>query len=86
MKAGTRVLRQPLHGGEDVKFHHSETLVAWHLGTPWSSKNKVVSRRVKNNRFELNLTEAFDLDTTNSAVYNIPQSGWSAQFQRLFFE
>ncbi|WP_448218444.1 hypothetical protein [Endozoicomonas sp. 2B-B] len=80
------LLSHPDTGKQILIFHHGETLVAWHLGTPLSSKNKVVSRRVKNNPFELNLTEAFDLDTTNSAVYNIPQSGWSAQFQRLFFK
>ncbi|WOG28688.1 hypothetical protein [Endozoicomonas sp. 8E] len=59
------LLSHPDTGKQILIFHHGETLVAWNLGSLWSSENKVVSIRAKNNRFKLNLTEAFDLDTTN---------------------
>ncbi|WP_257274755.1 MULTISPECIES: hypothetical protein [unclassified Endozoicomonas] len=59
------LLSHPETGRQILIFHHGETVVAWYLGVPWLSKNKVVSRRAKNNRFELNLTKAFDLETTS---------------------
>ncbi|WP_257253729.1 hypothetical protein [Endozoicomonas sp. SESOKO3] len=58
------LLSHPDTGKQILIFHHGETLVAWSLGTSWSSKNKVVSRRAKNNQFELNLIEAFEFGAT----------------------
>ncbi|WP_422135535.1 hypothetical protein [Endozoicomonas sp. ALD040] len=50
-------------GSKILIFHHGETLVAWCLGKPWIAENKVVMKKAKNNRFELDLMEAFDLDS-----------------------
>lgn len=49
-------------GRQILIFHHGETLVAWCLGKRWFDKNKVVMKKAKNNRFELNLIEAFNLE------------------------
>ncbi|WP_257274754.1 MULTISPECIES: hypothetical protein [unclassified Endozoicomonas] len=50
-------------GRQILIFHHGETLLAWCLGKSWFAENKVVMKEAKNNRFELNLLEAFGLDS-----------------------